>query len=256
MSSIAVARGLQFKYGRRTVFEHLDLNLPAGITGLLGPNGAGKSTLFNLLATLTHPTGGSLEIMETPASRPSDVHRLRQQIGYLPQSFGYYPSFTVREFVEYAGWLKRVPRRSVRAQALQSIEDVGLGNRQDSKLKSLSGGMLQRAGIAHALVHRPQLLILDEPTGGLDPHQRVEFRELLRSIAVDASVLISTHLVEDVAAVCGHIVVLHEGTIAFEGDCPSLVARGATHGTGDTPLERGYTAVLQEAGARPRAIVP
>lgn len=251
MATVARARDVRFSYGRRTVFRHLDLDVPVGLTGLLGPNGAGKSTLCNMLSTFATPRGGSLEILGLEATRHTDLRQIRQRIGYLPQHFGYYPSFTVQEFVEYAGWLKQVPNRSLRDAAVRAIERVDLMDQRPAKLKSLSGGMLRRVGIAHALVHGPEFLILDEPTAGLDPQQRIEFRALLRRLQSDASVLISTHLVEDVAAVCERLVVLNDGVVAYTGAVSALLDTAQENAAGATPLERGYSALIARSGSAP-----
>jgi ABC-2 type transport system ATP-binding protein len=245
MSSVVVARGLRFAYGRHAVIHDLDLVVPSGIIGLLGPNGAGKSTLFNMFATLSRPSGGSLTVLGRDVTRSTDVRGLRAQLGYLPQGFGYPSAFTVREFVEYAAWLKRVPARQMPARVQSAISAVDLDSQANTKLRKLSGGMLQRAGIAHALVHQPHLLILDEPTVGLDPQQRVDFRRLLRHIGQEASVVVSTHLVEDVAAVCDHVLVLDQGRVAFSGAAEELGALApAGPSEGLSPLERGYSAAL------------
>jgi ABC-type multidrug transport system ATPase subunit len=171
---------------------------------------------------------------------------LRRRLGYLPQSLGYYPNFTVFEFVEYFALLKEMPTSHVRRAVAQAIERVGLGDRARDRLKTLSGGTVRRAGIAQAIVNEPELLLLDEPTAGLDPEQRVSFRKLLREIGQDGTVMVSTHLVEDVGAVCSDVALMDQGRIVFRGTPAELVARGHHSAAGDTPLERGYSAVLTE----------
>jgi ABC-type multidrug transport system ATPase subunit len=168
-------------------------------------------------------------------------------LGYLPQSLGYYPGFTVLEFVEYFALLKEVPATQVSRAVATAVERVGLGAKAHSKLRTLSGGMLRRAGIAQAIVNEPQLLLLDEPTAGLDPEQRIQFRALLRELGGRATVVVSTHLVEDVGAACTEVALMDEGKIVFHGTPNDLAARGDGHGAGDAPLERGYSAVLAEA---------
>lgn len=152
-------------------------------------------------------------------------HRaLRRRIGYLPQEFGYYKRFTVREFVEYMAWLKEVPKADIPAAVQRAVERVGLADRADARLKTLSGGMVRRVGIAQALVNDPAVLLLDEPTVGLDPAQRLRFRELLQELGTDTCVVVSTHLVEDVGAACTHVVLLAEGRLVFQGTPEGLAA--------------------------------
>lgn len=225
MSSVA-ARSVTVRFRRRTALDDVSLSFGPGVHGLLGPNGAGKSTLIRVLATLVSPSTGSVELLGRQTSLPRDRTEIRRRLGYLPQSFGYYPRFTVREFVEYFAWLKQVPAREVPGAAERAIAEVGLSDRADDKLKTLSGGMLRRAGIAQAIVNSPELLLLDEPTAGLDPEQRVEFRSLVRRLGEHSSVLISTHLVEDVASACHDVAILYEGQVAYQGTASGLIASG------------------------------
>jgi ABC-type multidrug transport system ATPase subunit len=162
---------------------------------------------------------------------------------------GYYPGFTVAEFVEYFALLKEMPPARVPAAVAAAVERVGLGEKARAKLRTLSGGMLRRAGIAQAIVNDPELVLFDEPTAGLDPEQRLDFRALMREWGERATVVVSTHLVEDVGAACGRVALMHKGRIAFQGTPEELSARGEGHGTGDAPLERGYSAVLAEVRA-------
>ena len=236
------------RFGRTTVIEDLDLEIGMGVFGLLGPNGAGKTTLLRTLATVIAPAGGRLRLLGLDPSEPEQRRELRRRLGYLPQAMGYYPNFTVFEFVEYIALLKEMPARDIRRAVARAIERVGLGDRAKAKLKTLSGGQLRRVGIAQAIVNDPELLLLDEPTAGLDPEQRVEFRALLREIGARGTVIVSTHLVEDVGAACTEVGLLHRGRLVFRGTPEQLAALGEGTGAGDTPLERGYSAVL--AGAR------
>jgi ABC-2 type transport system ATP-binding protein len=243
------AEHLGQRYGRRWVFTDLSFAVERGIIGLLGPNGAGKTTLWNTVATLRAPAAGSLYVLGADVTRPRERREIRRRTGFLPQSFGYLASFTAREFVEYAAWLKGLGSAALPAAATRALEAVDLGDRAGSRLRELSGGMLRRVGIASAIVHEPELLILDEPTVGLDPEQRVHFRALLRELGDRVTVLVSTHLVEDVATVCGEVLVLGGGVIAFQGSPGALARRAAPGAAGDTALERGYSAVLAQAGA-------
>jgi ABC-2 type transport system ATP-binding protein len=239
------AQGLRVKAGRHLAVDGLDLALGTGVHGLLGPNGAGKTTLMRALATVLKPAGGSLTLLGEQAGGRSDLRRVRRGLGYLPQQFGFYPRFTVREFVEYMAWLKEMPKSAVPGATQRAIERVGLADKADARMKTLSGGMLRRAGIAQAVVNDPAVLLLDEPTVGLDPEQRLDFRELLRDLGTDSCVLVSTHLVEDVMAACTDVVMMSAGTIVYQGTPADLTAQGGDGDPGDSPAERGYSALLR-----------
>ncbi|RAJ69893.1 ABC-2 type transport system ATP-binding protein [Streptomyces sp. Amel2xB2] len=243
------AGGLKVRVGaKRMAVDGLDLSLGTGVHGLLGPNGAGKTTLIRALATVLRPAAGSLELLGEPAGGTGEAHRaLRRRIGYLPQEFGYYKRFTVREFVEYMAWLKEVPKADVPAAVQRAVERVGLADRADDRMKTLSGGMVRRVGIAQAVVNDPAILLLDEPTAGLDPVQRLRFRELLQELGADTCVVVSTHLVEDVAAACTDVVLFAEGRLRFQGTPDDLAAAGGPEHVGDSPLERGYSALLLDS---------
>jgi ABC-2 type transport system ATP-binding protein len=239
--------GLVQSFGRQTVLDGIDLEIGRGVFGLLGPNGAGKTTLLRTLATVISPKRGTLRLLGLNPALAGERREIRRRLGYLPQQLGYYPNFTVFEFIEYFALLKEVPSADVRPAVVRAIERVGLAERARSKLKTLSGGMLRRVGIAQSIVNEPSLLLLDEPTAGLDPEQRVSFRALLREIGEQSSVIVSTHLIEDVAAACSEIALLDAGRVVFHGTPDELTLLG-DGGAGDSPLERGYTRVL--AGAR------
>ncbi|MDW8808456.1 ABC transporter ATP-binding protein [Streptomyces scabiei] len=239
------ATGLQVRAGRkRMAVDGLDLSLGTGVHGLLGPNGAGKTTLIRALATVLRPAGGTLELFGESVGGLGEHRALRRRIGYLPQEFGYYKRFTVREFVEYMAWLKEVPRADIPAAVQRAVERVGLADRADDRMKALSGGMVRRVGIAQAIVNDPTVLLLDEPTVGLDPAQRLRFRRLLQELGTDTCVVVSTHLVEDVAAACTDVVLFAEGRLVFQGAPDELAAAGGPEHVGDSPLERGYSALL------------
>ena len=239
--------GLRVRYGKRTVLDDLALELDPGVHGLLGPNGAGKTTLIRVLATVARPAAGTVRLLGHDISERTGLRHVRRQLGYLPQTFGYYPRFTVREFVEYFAWLKEMAPASIPLAVDRALDRVGLTDRAGDRLKQLSGGMLRRAGIAQAIVNDPRLLLLDEPTAGLDPEQRVEFRNLLRELGQAAVVLVSTHLVEDVATACSHVKLLDRGRVVFGGTPAELAAAGTDSDSGDSPIERGYTAALRYA---------
>ncbi|MEV7865172.1 ABC transporter ATP-binding protein [Streptomyces sp. NPDC088124] len=243
------AKDLKVRAGRKKMaVDGLDLSLGVGAHGLLGPNGAGKTTLIRALSTVLRPAAGELALFGTSVGGMTDLRALRRRIGYLPQEFGYYKRFTVREFVEYMAWLKEVPKRDIPAAVQRAVERVGLADRADQRMKALSGGMVRRAGIAQAIVNDPTLLLLDEPTVGLDPAQRLRFRELLQELGREACVVVSTHLVEDVAAACSDVVLFADGRLVFQGTPDELAAAGDAKQPGDSPLERGYSALLSGSG--------
>jgi ABC-2 type transport system ATP-binding protein len=236
------------RFGRTQAVAGVSLQAGAGVFGLLGPNGAGKTSLLRMMATVLPPTSGRLRLLDRDPGSYGPRREIRRRLGYLPQSLGYYPGFTVAEFVEYFALLKDMPPGRVPRAVAAAIEHVGLGDRARAKLRTLSGGMLRRAGIAQAIVNEPELLLLDEPTAGLDPEQRVAFRALLRDLGQRATVIVSTHLVEDVGAACTEVALMDAGRIVFHGTPDELTARGeGTGAAGDAPLERGYSAVLAAA---------
>ncbi len=238
------AAGVSRRFGRTEVLADVNLSIGTGVFGLLGPNGAGKTTLLRTLATAIEPSAGSLRLLGFDPSDPGERRAFRRRLGYLPQSLGYYPNFTVFEFVEYFALLKEMPKGEVRPAVARAIERVELGDRAKSKMKTLSGGMIRRVGIAQAIVNEPELLLLDEPTAGLDPEQRVGFRALIRNLGERGTVVVSTHLVEDVGAACTEVALMSAGNIVFRGTPEELTQRGEGNAVGDSPLERGYVSVL------------
>jgi ABC-type multidrug transport system ATPase subunit len=246
--------GLRVRHRRTVALDHLDLALGRGVHGLLGPNGAGKTSLIRVLATVSQPSAGRVELLGEDVGEPRRRGAVRARLGYLPQEFGYYPGFTVREFVAYVAWLKELPAAGTPAAVERAVARVGLADRIDARVKTLSGGMIRRVGIAQAIVNDPDLLLFDEPTAGLDPEQRVEFRELLRVLGASATVIVSTHLVEDVAAACTEVTLLDAGRVAYRGTPASLSALGeGPDGVGDNAIERGYTAALRTHRTRREA---
>jgi ABC-2 type transport system ATP-binding protein len=236
------------RFGRTQAVAGVDLTLEAGVYGLLGPNGAGKTSLLRMLATVIPPSSGTLRLLGRDPGSYGLRREIRRRLGYLPQNLGYYPGFTVAEFVEYFALLKDMPPGRVPTAVAAAVERTGLGDKARAKLRTLSGGMLRRAGIAQAIVNEPELLLLDEPTAGLDPEQRVAFRALLRDLGERATVIVSTHLVEDVGAACTRVALMDGGKIVFYGTPAELAARAdGTDAAGDAPLERGYSAVLAAA---------
>ncbi|HEX5741064.1 MAG TPA: ATP-binding cassette domain-containing protein [Pilimelia sp.] len=245
-------RALRQGYERHLVLTGLDFALRAGVTGLLGPNGAGKSTLLRTLATVTPPRAGEVTVAGRVIRTDRGARRARELIGYLPQQATPTGSFTVFDAVRYSAWLRRVPDRQADGATRQAIAAVGLADRSGSRVSALSGGMRQRCRLAQSIVGGPRILLLDEPTVGLDPAQRLEFRELVRAFVADdptRAVLISTHLIEDIAALCQRVVVVCGGAIAFDGSPADMGGLGGD-GPGDSAHERGYLRVLRGASAR------
>jgi ABC-2 type transport system ATP-binding protein len=236
-------------FGRNRAVDGVSLEAGPGVLGLLGPNGAGKTSLLRMLATVLPPSSGEIRLLDRDPKSAAHRREIRRRLGYLPQNLGYYPAFTVVEFIEYFALLKEVPPARVHQAVATAVERVDLGAKAKVRLRTLSGGMLRRVGIAQALVNSPDLLLLDEPTAGLDPEQRVGFRALLRDLGQAATVVVSTHLVEDVGAACSEVVLMDTGRIVFRGTPAELVGRGDGHDVGDAPLERGYSAVLQASRA-------
>lgn len=241
MSAVVTARALRAQYGARVVLREIDLDVSEGVTALLGPNGAGKTTLLHTFCGLRSPSSGSVSVLGTDPTRRNGRRTLAGQVGFLPQHFGFYPRFRLREFIAYAGWLKEVPRPDLAERVQHALACVDLLGRQDERMRNLSGGMLRRAGIAAAIVHQPRLLLLDEPSVGLDPAQRVELRMLIQNLGATTSVLLSTHLLDDVAAACDTVLVLNEGQLMFTGSAAQLAACAG----GDEPeVEQGYLALM------------
>src|SRR6266571_4469376 len=216
--------GLTRRFGRTQAVAGVTLEAGPGVSGLLGPNGAGKTSLLRMMATVLPPTSGTLRLLGRDPGAYGPRREIRRRLGYLPQSLGYYPGFTVADFVEYFALLKDMPPRQVPRAVAAAIEQVGLGGKARARLRTLSGGMLRRAGIAQAIVNEPELLLLDEPTAGLDPEQRLEFRALLRDLGQRATVVVSTHLVEDVGTACTQVALMNDGRLAFHGTPADLVA--------------------------------
>ena len=240
------------RFGRTRAVAGVSLQAGPGVFGLLGPNGAGKTSLLRMMATVIPPTSGTLRLLGRDPGAYGPRREIRRRLGYLPQNLGYYPGFTVADFVEYFALLKDMPPGQVPRAVAAAIEQVGLGDRARAKLRTLSGGMLRRAGIAQAIVNQPELLLLDEPTAGLDPEQRVAFRALLRDLGQRATVIVSTHLVEDVGAACSEVALMDPGKIVFHGTPGELTARGEGNGAAGTPRWSAATARCSRRRGRPR----
>ncbi|SHN44388.1 ATP-binding cassette domain-containing protein [Cryptosporangium aurantiacum] len=212
------ATGLSLRYGRTIALNNVSFTLGAGVTGLLGPNGAGKTTLLRIVATAVNPDSGSLSVFgHDPLTGPGRL-AARRRIGYLPQDPGFHRSFTAFEFVDYVAILKELTdRRRRHDEVRRALDAVGLSARRGDRIRTLSGGSRQRVALAAALVGNPDVLILDEPTVGLDPEQRMRFRELFADLGEERTVLLSTHQTEDVTSLCREVIVLDHGGVRFSG---------------------------------------
>ncbi len=228
MNPTIEAHGLVRSYGRFRALDGLDLTARPGVTGLLGPNGAGKTTLLRVLATVSSLDAGSLRILDQDPGDAEGRLRIRRTLGYLPQEAGFHPGFTTFEAVDYVAVLKEHTRTRARHDEVRRVlELVGLSDQATKKVKALSGGMRRRLGLAQALLGTPQLLVLDEPTAGLDPEQRIRFRDLVSEAGHGRTVVLSTHQTEDVEAVCSHVVVVNRGRALFAGSVEELTAAAA-----------------------------
>ncbi|MFD7877539.1 ABC transporter ATP-binding protein [Streptomyces sp. NPDC059766] len=228
MTVTVSASGLTLRYGGTAALDEVTLRLTEGVTGLLGPNGAGKTTLLRVLATAVPPDRGAFSVLGHDPSTTAGRQNVRRVLGYLPQSPGFHPDFTAFEFVDYVAILKEMTDRGARHREVRRILDaVDLSEVRGRRIKRLSGGMRQRVALAAALVGDPGFLVLDEPTVGLDPEQRMRFRELIAQAGEGRTVLLSTHQTEDVAMLCHRVIVMAGGRLRFEGTPAELTAQAA-----------------------------
>ena len=225
-SSLRV-EAIEKRFGSVPALSGVTMDAGPGITGLLGPNGAGKTTLLRMLATVLAPDSGTLQLLGRDPTRSAERVEIRRRLGYMPQEPGFYRSFTAFEFVDYVAILKEMIDQDERHREVRRVLDaVGLGEVSTRKVRALSGGMRQRLALAQALLRDPDLLVLDEPTAGLDPEQRLRFREIVSQLPHRPVVILSTHQTEDVTALCERVVVLAEGATRFDGT-PVDLARTA-----------------------------
>jgi ABC-2 type transport system ATP-binding protein len=228
MTTTVSAAGLSLRYGSTHALDDVSLRLGEGVTGLLGPNGAGKTTLLRVLATALPADSGTFTVLGHDPSTTGGRQEVRRVLGYLPQTPGFHPDFTAFEFVDYVAILKELTDREGRHREVRRVlAEVDLSDVRGKRIKKLSGGMRQRVALAAALVGDPGFLVLDEPTVGLDPEQRMRFRELIARAGEGRTVLLSTHQTEDVAMLCNRVVVMAGGTVRFEGTPAELTARAA-----------------------------
>lgn len=212
-------------YGKKQALKDVNLTIGQGMFGLLGRNGAGKTTLMKLLATLHGKQSGEISVCGIPIEKAKEI---RSITGYLPQDFSMYPSMKVEECLDYLGVLSGMSSAERRERIPMLLKKVNLTEKRNCKVKSLSGGMKRRLGIAQALLHNPKVLIVDEPTAGLDPEERIRFRNLLCEVAEERIVILSTHIVGDIEATCEQIAIMNEGEILWQGTVTELIgnARG------------------------------
>lgn len=220
MNTEIVLKDLDKYYGKKQALRRVNLTISQGMFGLLGPNGAGKTTLMKILATLLPKTGGKVTICGTDISQEREIRRM---VGYLPQDFSMYGNMTVYEAMDYLGVLSGMKKAERRERIPMLLEKVNLTENHGTKVKAMSGGMRRRLGIAQAILHNPRGLIVDEPTAGLDPEERVRFRNLLFEIAEERIVILSTHIVGDIEATCENIAVLNQGELLFQGTVTDLL---------------------------------
>lgn len=215
-----VIKNLSKNYGRKAALKNVSVTIHSGMYGLLGRNGAGKTSLMRILATLSVPSGGEVSMNGIPIN---ETGKIREIVGYLSQNFSFYRNMSVYDAMDYLGLLSNLPDKIRKERIASLLEQVNLKENMRTKIKALSGGMKQRLGIAQALLHDPQILIVDEPTAGLDPEERIRFRNMLSEFAEDRIVILSTHISSDVETSCENIGVLDNGKMIWNGATEELV---------------------------------
>ena len=225
-------------YGKKQALKDVSLQIEQGMFGLLGRNGAGKTTLMKTLVTLHEKQAGEISVCGIPISHAREIRGIT---GYLPQDFSMYPNMTVYECLDYLGMLSGMPKVLRQKRIALLLKRVNLTEKKRSRVKSLSGGMKRRLGIAQALLHDPKVLIVDEPTAGLDPEERIRFRNLLCEVAEERIVILSTHIVGDIEATCENIAILNEGELLWGGTVTQLLenAKGKVYTAAGRPWGRG-----------------
>ncbi len=208
------------KYDKKIACDRISLTLEKGVYGLLGANGAGKTTLMRMICGILDPSSGSISCDGIDVSQ----EEYRELLGYLPQDFGYYPEFTAQDFMLYIAALKGIPKSRAKVKTAELLEMVSLKNEAKKKIKTFSGGMKQRLGIAQALLNDPKILVLDEPTAGLDPKERIKFRNIISRMGADRIILLSTHIVSDIEHIANTILIMKDGQMIHEGSLEDIIA--------------------------------
>ena len=242
MENRIVIKNMDKYYGRKQALFGIDLTIEQGMYGLLGRNGAGKTTLMKVIAALHKKKDGEVTVCGVPVEEAS---KIRSMIGYLPQDFSMYPNMRTDEALDYLGALSGIPSKERRKRVNELLRTVNLIEHRHKKVKQLSGGMKRRLGIAQALIHDPKVLIVDEPTAGLDPEERIRFRNLLCETAEERIVILSTHIVGDIESTCENIAVMDEGRILWKGTVGELLenARGHVY---TANIEKQYMAQIKK----------
>ena len=208
-------------YGKKEALQDVSFTLKKGIYGLLGENGAGKSTLLRIMSTVDFPTKGMIRYDGENIFTLDEKYR--GKIGYMPQNYSVYPGFTAKDFLEYMGVLKGIPKEKLKSRIAEVLEFVNLSDVAGKKVKTFSGGMKRRIGIAQAIINEPEILILDEPTAGLDPTERIRFSNIISDMGKDKIVLLSTHIVSDIEAIANNLVVVKKGTVLKTGNVDEII---------------------------------
>ncbi len=226
-------------YGKKVAVDDLNFSLGGGVYGLLGPNGSGKTTLMRMITGILEPTSGSVTLNGTPIEKLGEA--FRAMLGYLPQEFGFYRGFSALDTLRYIAALKGLDRKQTERRVEELLETVGLAADAKRRVSGFSGGMRRRLGIAQALLNDPEILILDEPTAGLDPQERVRFRNMISEIAASRLVLLSTHIVSDIEYIAGHVLLMKEGRMLRMASPQDIVqeARGRVWTVHARPEELG-----------------
>jgi ABC-2 type transport system ATP-binding protein len=264
MAGSVLIEGVTKTFRRRAAVADVDFTADRGVNGLLGPNGAGKTTLLRMMATVLAPDSGRLRLLGHDPAVPSGRLAIRRRLGYLPQEPGFHRGMTVFGFVDYVAILKELTDRRARHDEVRRVIDlVGLSSVSGKRIRAVSGGMRRRVALAQALLGDPDLVILDEPTAGLDPELRLRFREIVSRIGEGRTVVLSTHQTEDVAAVCQQVVVLNEGRVLFAGTPAALIERAAgrvwldtTRGAGAQLAWRNGDGLVRNVGDPPAGAEP
>ena len=217
---------LSKNYGKKQALDNVSFTVEQGMFGLLGKNGAGKTTLMRILATLLNKSDGNIRICDILVEHASEIRKIT---GYLPQEFSIYPNMTVYQALDYLGTLSGMQTNERKREIDRVLQQVNLTSSKKVKVKALSGGMKRRLGIAQAILHNPKVLIVDEPTVGLDPQERIRFRNLLSEIAADRIVILSTHIVEDIQSTCENIAILDQGKLIYHGSVWELIETARGH---------------------------